>query len=208
MNEVSKVVLAVLTSVGGISGLIILAIKISVNTIAERLEQKYSLKIDKELEKYKSNLDNKIYISKTKFDTEFNIYRELSKVFFEMVKYIGIMIPSGYAKYPSDEKIKKEYEEENYSKALKTTVAAQDVLNGSAPFIPEDFYMKYKEIIKLCQTQLHVFERRWDVGILATQKEKETFSMDDYKRTSEINEKFDELNKSIRIYLSRLDVLE
>ena len=87
MNEVSKVVLAVLTSVGGISGLLILTIKISVNTIAERLEQKYSLKLDKELEKYKSNLDNKIYISKTKFDTEFNIYRELSKVFFEMVKY-------------------------------------------------------------------------------------------------------------------------
>ena len=36
MNEVSKVVLAVLTSVGGISGLLILAIKISVNTIAEK----------------------------------------------------------------------------------------------------------------------------------------------------------------------------
>ena len=208
MNEVSKVVLAVLTSVGGIAGLIVLAIKISVNTIAERLEQKYALKLDKELEKYKSNLDNKIYISKAKFDTEFNIYRELSKVFFEMVKHIGIMIPSGYAKYPSDKEIKKEYEEENYSKALKATVVAQDVLNGNASFIPEDFYMGYKEVIKLCQTQLHVFERRWDIGILATQEEKETFSIDDYKRTSEISEKFDELSKSIRIYLSKLDVLE
>lgn len=125
-----------------------------------------------------------------------------------MVKYIGIMIPSGYSTYHSDLEMKKKFEEENYSKALKMAVVAQDVLNANAPFMPENFYLKYKEIIKLCQTQLHVFERRWNVGILATHEEKETFSMDDYKRTSEINGKFDELNKRIRIYLSKLDVLE
>lgn len=94
MNDVWQIVLGVIASVGGIGGVILIIIKFSVNAIAKHLEERYSLKLNKELEYYKSSLDNKIYISKTKFDTEFGIYRELSKAFFEMVKNISIMIPS------------------------------------------------------------------------------------------------------------------
>lgn len=75
------IILAVIASAGGIGGIIFLTIKFSANIIAERLEKKYTLKIDKELEKYKLSLESKIYISKTKFDTEFGIYRELSRTF-------------------------------------------------------------------------------------------------------------------------------
>jgi hypothetical protein len=63
-------------------------IKFSSNIIAKRLDERYTLKLNKEFEKYKSIIDNKTYISKTKFDTEFAIYRELSNAFFEMVKGI------------------------------------------------------------------------------------------------------------------------
>lgn len=207
-DEIWKIVLGVLASVGGIGGIILAIVKFSSNIIAKRLEEKYTLKLNKELEKYKSNLDNKIYISKTKFDTEFSIYRELSKAFFEMVKTISLMIPSGYATYPAGKKDKKEYENKLYSNASKTTVLAQDVLNSNAPFIPNDLFEKYNEILGLCRVQLGVFEDRWNVLYLAPQEEKENFSIEDYKRTSEINDKNKALNTNIREYLSKLDVLD
>ena len=81
-DELWKVVLGVVTSVGGIGVVIVAAVKFSSDIIAKRLEEKYTLKMNKELEKYRVGLDNKVYISKTKFDTEFAIYRELSKSFF------------------------------------------------------------------------------------------------------------------------------
>ena len=83
-DDIWKIVLGVITSLGGFSVIFIAVIKFSSDIIAKRLEEKYTLKLNKELEKYKSNLDNKIYITKTKFDAEFSIYRDLSKVFFDI----------------------------------------------------------------------------------------------------------------------------
>ena len=60
MNDIVEIVLGVIAGVGGISGIILAGIKLSANTIAKRLEEKYTLKLNKELERYKSNLDNKI----------------------------------------------------------------------------------------------------------------------------------------------------
>ena len=87
MEDICKIVLGILTSVGGIGAIIIVIVKFSSNIIAKGLEEKYRLTLNKELEEYKSKLSNKTYISKTKFDTEFSIFRELSKAFFEMVYY-------------------------------------------------------------------------------------------------------------------------
>lgn len=208
-DDVWKIILAALTIVGGISGLILFVIKFSSNIIAKQLSKKYDLKLSMELEKYKSGLDNKIYFSKTKFDTEFNIYRELSKTFFQMVKNKSIMIPSGYSQVSADETARKEYEKRVHSNALSSVVLAQDItLNGSAPFIPDSFLKKYSEILKLSQMQLNVFEQRWNILYLAPQAEKGKIDIEDYKRTGEINQKLNESNNSIREYLSRLDVLE
>lgn len=207
-NDIWKIVLGIVASVGGIGGIILAVIKFSSSIIAKRLEERYSLKLNKELEKYKSSLDNKIYISKTKFDTEFSIYRELSKAFFELVKNINGMIPYGYSKVPADETVRKEYEEKTYSKASSSVIIAQDTLNSNAPFISYDIFEKYHSILKLCNIQLNAFERRWDKLSLVSQEEKEKFSVDDYNRTGEINDNFKELNTNIREYLAKLDVLD
>ena len=75
LDKIGEIVLGILASVGGISGIIIIAVKFSSNIIAKRLEEKYSLKLSKELELFKSNIENKKYISRTKFDTEFQIFK-------------------------------------------------------------------------------------------------------------------------------------
>lgn len=207
-GDIWKIVLCAIASVGGVGGIIVLSIKFSANIIAERLQIKYENKMQKELEKYKSGLDNKIYISKSKFDTEFTLYRELTKSFFEVVRDITIMIPAGLAKYPSDEEEKKKYENTLYKQACQSAIVAQDTLKSNIPFIREEFYIKYEEILSLCKLQLDVFEQRWDELYLVSQKEKETFSLDDYRRSIEIKDKFKVLNKELRDYLDKIDILE
>ena len=206
--DVGQIAVASIVSAGGIGAIIIGVVKFSANRIADMLFQKYEMKLQKELEKYKSGLDNKIYISKTKFDVEFNLYRQLSNAYFEMVRTITIMIPAGYATYPADPNERKEYETKLYETASKATFVAQDILNSNIPFIPEEIYEKYEEIRKLCCEQLGVFEERWDVLYIAPQKEKETFSRDDYKRSREIRDKFKLLNMDVRNYLAKLDVID
>ena len=150
-NEVWKIVVGVLSSVGGIGVVIVAAVKFSADIIAKRLEEKYTLKMNKELEKYRVGLDNKIYISKTKFDTEFSIYRELSRSFFVMVRDITRMIPAGYAEYPADKEEREKYENMLYDNALKSTVTAQDFLYSNIPFIPEAVEKAYLEVLDLCR---------------------------------------------------------
>ena len=207
-NDIWKIVLCAVSSAGGIGTIIVLAVKFSSNFIAEQLSKKYELKLQKELEKYKSGLENKMYISKTKFDAEFQLYRELSKAFFEATKDVTIMIPAGYATYPIDEKEREEYEIKLYESAKKSTVVAQDILNANIPFIPKDIYKKYDEIIGLCRIQIMTFEDRWNVGIEGTVKEKSKFKLDDYKLSREIREKFEDINSIVRQYISNLDVID
>lgn len=206
-DEFWEIVLGVVASVGGIGAVIVAAVKFSADIIAKRLEEKYTLKMNKELEKYRVGLDNKIYISKTKFDTEFSIYRELSRSFFVMVRDITHMIPAGYAEYPADKDDREKYENMLYDDARKSTVIAQDFLYSNIPFIPEEFEKAYMEVLDLCRQQLGVFELRWNVGYMATDEEKRRFSREDYQRSREIRKKYDDLVKNVREYLSKLDVI-
>ena len=207
-NDIWKIVFGAISALGGFSAIFVATIKFSSNIIAKKLEEKYSLKLSKELEKYKINLDNKSYITRTKFDIELNIYRELSKHFFEMVKNINALIPYGYTKVLADKKAQKEVDNENFKKSIESIVAAQDCLNSNAAFIPEDIFNCYDELLKISRIQTDVFSARWDVLYLAPQDEKEHLSFDDYKRTGELNEKFQALNQNIRAYLSKLDIID
>lgn len=206
-SDVWKIVASVAAAFGGFSAIFIATVKFSSDIIAKRLEEKYSLKLNKELEKYKSALDNKSYITKVKFDIELSIYRELSKNFFEMIKNINALIPYGYTKVLADEEKQKEVDIENYNKSIESIVVAQDCLNGNAAFIPEDIFNRYEELLKIGNTQTNVFSDRWDVLYLAPQEEKERLSNDDYKRTKKLNDEFKSLNQDIRKYLSELEII-
>ena len=78
MNDIWKIVVSIIISVGGSGAIISTVVFFCSNLIAKRLEQRYSSVLAKELEKYKSMLDEKKYVSKVRFDKEFEIYLELS----------------------------------------------------------------------------------------------------------------------------------
>lgn len=207
MGEIWKLVLAVVAGLGGIGVVFGAVIYFTSNFIAERLQKKYDLKLNEELERYKANIDNKIYISKTKFDAEFDIYRRLSKAFFDLVKNISILIPAGVVYLPADPEKQRQLDNENYLAAKKSYIIAQVELISNAPFIPERFYNEYKNIQKMCKEQLDEFDLR-SIPSLSTQEEKETISKDARKITTDINVKFKNLNNEIREYLNSLDVIE
>lgn len=164
--------------------------------------------MDKLVEKFKAKLDNKKYISKTRFDTEFSVYRKLSKAFFNVTRDVVCMIPPGIATYPVDEEQKKEYEHNLYKTAKNSTIDAQDLIRSNIPFISKELYDKYEDILKLCFMQIKEYENRWNKSIPCCQSPKEEFSDDAYRRSGEIRDKFIELNEYLRDYLSNLEVVD
>lgn len=207
MNEVLKIVLEIIAGVGGIGVVFAAIVAFSSNIIADKLQKKYQLKLNEELEKYKAGLTNKIYISKTKFDAEFLIYQNLTRAFSECVKAFSIMIPMGLVNVLANKEAREKQDIEHYNDAIKAYVGAQDELSKSIPFIPKEFCDGYRKLLKLCSLQLYDFEQRWNLSYIGSKEEKSALGPDSYQRTEEINKKFDELNEKIREYLTRLDVL-
>lgn len=202
-----KIVIELVAAVGGIGFIFTAVIAFSSNIIADRQQKKYQLKLDEELEKYKAGLSNKTYISKTKFDFEFEIYKNLSIAFSSCVKAFNILIPVGIANVPADGEKKKQLDKIHYDEAIKAYVDAQDEIEKSIPFIPDDFVEEYNKILKLCSLQLVDFEVRWNVSFVGTYEEKSKLGRESYKRTEEINQQYKEVNRKIRDYIKKLDVL-
>lgn len=219
LDDIWKIIVTVVSSIGGIGGIIAGIVAFSTKRLANRIDKKYQLSIDMKLENFKSSLDTQIekykselskkeYVSKTRFDTEFSLYRELSSAFADMVKAINIMIPSGLAMIPSDREERLKYDRENCNISISAIVKAQDTLNANIPFISEDIYTGYSSILQLSMLQIDEYQERLDIYDLRPQKEKEQFSKEAYMRTREINEKWKALNSSIRKYISTLDIVE
>lgn len=208
LSQVLSIATACIVSAGGVGGIAIAVIKFSSNIIAERISAKYENKLEQALEKYKTELSKKEYVSQVRFDAEFEIYRTLSKEFSTAVKNISLMIPDGMAYFPADEDKRKEYENNNYVNANNAIVMAQDALYANGAFISEDLYNKYNEILALCGQQLNAFQRRFNVAYFASQEKKETFTDKEYERTTTIKEKWLELNNCVREYISKLEVID
>ena len=200
-DAIWKIALAVVGAARGYGALVLLGIKFSANLIADRLEKKYELKLSKELEKYKSKLENKTYITKTRFDTEFKIYRELSKSFLTMNTCIKSMIKVEVVYKSFDEKtrmIKQSEEVNNVDNAIED---AQNCLYQNTPFIPEVFVTKYQDLLKMANKLYCDFVDKWTKNNL-------NINIKEFQKGVEIEIKLMDLNTDIRNYLSTLDVLD
>ena len=208
LSQVLSIATACIISAGGVGGITIAFIKFSSNIIAEKISAKYENKLEQTLEKYKTELSKKEYVSKVRFDAEFEIYRTLSKEFSTAVKNISLMIPYGFAYFPADKDKRKEYENKQYVDANNAVVKAQDALFSNGAFITEELYNKYYEILKLCGKQVDAFLMHNNKSLLSLQSADEPYDLKDYERTRTIKEKWLELNNDVRCYLSKLEVVE
>ena len=204
-NDIWKIVLAVVASFGGIGGIVLAVIKFSSNMIAERLSQKYELKLQKELEKYKANMENKTHMSKTKFDAEFLMYRELSQEFGVLVKECTQLFPI----FTKDVRDTYEKYKPIHDRCVDAIVSAQDKLNACAPFISESIFQGYGEIEKLCKIQLSDFQDfrlRPDAEDYIKNRSESYWNT--YERTEEIQEKYRAISTNLRNYINSIDIID
>ena len=195
MNIILQIAIAVVISAGGISGILLAVIKFSSNIIADKLSKKYELKLNKELEKYKTHLDSKIYITKAKFDKEFELYQQLSRNFFYMIEKIHALYPI-VGIQSEDNDLQLNTNSMNYKEAQVATIKAQETINSYAAFITKDFYEMYNKILQEC---------RGLVGLYNPNKEPKTES---FVLMESIIKMFEGLNEQFREYLSKLEVIE
>lgn len=207
--DITKFIEAVfigLAGVGGFGGIVIFVAKYISDMLAERISMKYQLILDKEKEQYKTQLSKKEYISKTRFDTEFIIYRELIGCFSEMVNCANLLIPAGYVEFPAD-KEEKEKADLDYFKSLESAyIKAQNSLHSNEAFISGSISESCKSFLHLVSLQMRAYTRRFLIAYHGD--DKYCFTSKEYDRTKEINNNWDTFINDVRSYLSSLEVLE
>ena len=82
-DEIWKMVSAVIVFFGGAGAITVATVKYAIGIMSKRIEQKYEAKFDRELEKYKVLSYEKTYVTKARFDTEFQAFKDINKAMFE-----------------------------------------------------------------------------------------------------------------------------
>lgn len=196
---------AIVTSVGG-SGIIICAVANFLSSrIADRMQKKYESILNEQNEKYKAILENKTRISQKRFDMEFEVYKDLSRRFAQLIKEVSILIPTGIVQVPFDPSEKAEYDHRHIMSTKAAYVDAQDSLNSNAIFIPDAICDAFYNLLHKCGRQISAMEMLYSASNLSRERE---LSRDDYKMTDEIQEDYKKLKRQVRDYIKSLDVLE
>lgn len=203
-----RIIAAAIISAGGIGVIFVGVIKFSADKISERLCAKYQIKLNKELEHYKSDLSKKEYVSKTRFDAEFQTYRELSRSFYDMVINLNTLTVAIYNFVPSTDMDYEKRREYCWKRTIDCLDTAQSTLGQNSPFISEELYEKYSEITALTRTQIENFYDHFSKVSSLTKDDIKRLQEKDEVFTSNIEAKYEKLLSDVRNYISTLEVLE
>ena len=184
-DDIAKVVSYIIAGFGGFSAVIVLVIRFSANMIANRLAEKYSLKMNKELEKYKGTLESKRHISKALFDREFEIYMSFNKVFADL--YNDILIYDGFKNSPNtirtdkdvrmymerislnpsciEGKVTEQQVHELEEKICNKIFEFRNLLAYSGAFVPHENWKLYQELCNACHVYMISDETKAITGI-------------------------------------------
>lgn len=163
-NEIGKIVLELIAGIGGVGVIFIAVIKFSLNIIAERLASKYELKLNKEMEQYKADLDSGKHISRALFDKEFEIYQSFANIFGKLYNELQYYHD---AKKPSDDMaFNKDISElmEDYGEIGGNNIIMEELENyisndimqfreqlaKTGAFVPHDNWILYMDLCNIC----------------------------------------------------------
>ena len=210
IDSVWSCILALLASVGGIGVVVCAIVKFCSDTITEKLSKSYQLKMDKELEKYKQNLENKKYVTQTQYDIELSVYRDLTKSLFLVVKIFSEMLDDYLMKNMSDKELLA-YEIKKGEDVIEGVVSLQDKVFENAPFIPKHLFEKYEYISQTANDLLK--KRIVNLRKLVTEDDgikniKYIMSEGEKDKARHIIESYEELNKDLREYLRNIRIVE
>ena len=213
-EDALKIITAAITSAGGVGARVWITSKFLANKAADRLEKRYEAKLAKELEEYKTQLNQKEFISKTKFETEFKIYQELSEKQITLVYECKAAVGALQGAFQDD---LSEYA--NFVDVFgKYAHEANLCLRKYAPFISAEIYDKYREfnehVTTVCDLSIMVF------NAVKSKSDDIQFNYygDHYNLVKSMQQiqrleahltiESEEITKDVRQYLKNLDVIE
>lgn len=213
-SQIGAIATACIISAGGMGAIVVAVIKFASDFIAEKMQKKYEAKLSKEIEAYKMTLEKKSYISKTKFDKEFEIYQSICSETIEAVFQSGSMIII----------LRGSPIIEDFVEVLKVCIEKYNIANmllvKYAPFMDSEIYNKYKEILTLLDkfisfSQFYIQAAQNGYPQFSTKEKgvQKTFTLNEAKNEIEnmrktISEKSDRTLIELRDYLSSRDVLD
>lgn len=178
------------------------------------IEHEYNEKLEafktqqqKELEKLSKILEKKNYVSKVRFDAEFEIYRELSGTFFDLVLSQNDLFTT-FSKFDSTPQDKTEYKN-RFEEARQKYNLTMTCLHKNAPFIEKEFYEGFFAILKEAKIQLYFYPQYYieDDCIEIRRDSKKHFD-ECSTRTITISKMMDDINFKLRDYLKSLNTVD
>lgn len=201
VKDILAVASYIVLSVGG-SGAIICALsKFLAERIANRIDSKYQNRLNQQLEEYKDLLAHKNYVSQTQFDTEFQIYKQLSKAYFAV-----IVKASSFSKYQQKDKT---ISKEELFRMIDVNGEAQDILFENEPFIPEEIFNKYLDLNEKTSDFFFTIIDRIEKNMKEGKRldECEIRTSEDIYVSESLQSELREINKDVRHYLESLSIV-
>ncbi|MBQ8428852.1 MAG: hypothetical protein IJX30_02025 [Clostridia bacterium] len=159
---------------------------------------------NKQIERLKTRLDTGAYISKSKFDVEFECYRNLSRELGIMVRDNSRLYPEGIYRPFSDKEEETMRRIDVFNKAIDSYNNFYSILSENEAFIASELYDKFFEILELCKEQIVLYkEFRIQEDELMLKDCREEFR-NCWKRTGTIFAKRRELSKMLREYMATI----
>lgn len=207
LQSILAIASAIVVSVGGSGAIICATSKFLSERIAKRLDSAYQQKLNEQLEKYKLELDNKRYMTKEQFDVQMQIYRDLSKSYFQILVKLCSISEEDFYKDTGSDFDKKRFEEYTYRNIVTTISIAQNVLYENAPFIPKHIFQKYDELYGLINNQFWSYNSKYYEYVNGKIKQEERLTESDKNIYKEVERKLFEVSEDVRIYLESLTLV-
>jgi|GEM_PF-3458517 len=170
-------------------------------------QQMLQKELEKEIELFRSKEQNKNYVSKVRFDTEFQIYRELTVNCNKMFVTTIDVYPT-LDSVPADLEKRIDFKNERFFLAAKAYNTFQTSLAANSPFIPVEIHNIFNEFKNLCKENLDTYNMHLDFG------GPEEYDDDGFfrkqvnaalDRNRDIIVRYDELIEKVRSYLASLE---
>ncbi|MCL2018928.1 MAG: hypothetical protein FWG70_04135 [Oscillospiraceae bacterium] len=170
-----------------------------------------------------AKLTHKTHISKARFDTEFQVYRDLSKAFWILIFSTCRLFPrldhfpakKGYKHTPDEEKTREMYIE-RYKNAIEFQNTAVEVLSTNAAFIDKSIFDMFENISKKCRQHIYDFDE-WRLSkyrmsdyeynqLLEIYRDDEDFK-NRFKFGDKIYKEMQDLTEILRKHLDKLEMI-
>lgn len=178
IDFLSKVALIFITGVGGVSGIVAIVLKFSELLIDKKIDKKNN----EQLAMLQADIDKKQYISQVRFDTEFKVYRDISRKFGQMILEMNVYA-LGTVRKSND-----------ISGLKQMAYEAVSELYAVAPFMQKGLYSSFAEIYDMCRDIISTLQ----AGNVDECLE---------KKINMVYNKYNDVIDEVRNYASKLEVL-